>query len=232
MISLNRHFVFIILLCLLPMISFGQDLKSGHIKLEVTLTDGEKNPLSDKTVVVVDQNSDSEYKGKTNEKGKATVQVPKGESYQLVYRAVDGPKRFSTFKIPDRKRLNRYNLKARYSKGRKEVFTLENVYFDTDKATLRESSYDALNDLYKALATNEDMRIEIAGHTDDRGKAEYNKKLSQRRAESVKDYLVNKGISSDRIRAKGYGESEPIASNESEQGRQKNRRTEVRILEE
>ena len=200
-------------------------------KLIIEFTDTEQNPLTNRMLVVTNQGSDDqEFKGKTDENGKVVIRVPKGNQYQVVYRAVDGPVEFQAFKIPDRRGRLTFTFNPQYERVKDRIYTLQDVYFNTDKATLRESSYDALNDLLSAMQTNKTMRVEIAGHTDDRASAEYNKDLSQRRAESVKAYLVENGIAKDRIRAKGYGESEPVASNETEEGRQKNRRVEVRVL--
>ena len=200
-------------------------------KLIIEFTDTEQNPLTNRMLVVTNQGSDDqEFKGKTDENGKVVIRVPKGNQYQVVYRAVDGPVEFQAFEIPDRRGRLTFTFNPQYERVKDRIYTLQDVYFNTDKATLRESSYDALNDLLSAMQTNKAMRVEIAGHTDDRASAEYNKDLSQRRAESVKAYLVENGIAKDRIRAKGYGESEPVASNETEEGRQKNRRVEVRVL--
>jgi len=223
----------LLLLTLAATTGYAQEGSTGgKAKLIITLTDFDGNPLSGKTMVAVNQQADEEYKGETNKQGKVTMKVPKGSQYKVIYRAVNGPKEFRSFKIPDKRGHLTFKFTAQYQEAEDQVYTLENVYFDTDKATLRESSNEALNDLLKALATNPEMRIEIAGHTDDKGAADYNRKLSRKRAESVKQYLVERGIAADRIKAKGYGESKPIASNATAQGRQKNRRTEVRILQE
>jgi outer membrane protein OmpA-like peptidoglycan-associated protein len=74
------------------------------------------------------------------------------------------------------------------------------------------------------------LKIEISGHTDNKGSAEYNKKLSERRAKSVVDYLLAKGISPDRLKYAGYGMERPLVSNEDEEGRKLNRRTEFEII--
>jgi outer membrane protein OmpA-like peptidoglycan-associated protein len=74
------------------------------------------------------------------------------------------------------------------------------------------------------------LKIEISGHTDSKGSADYNKKLSERRAKAVVDYLVAKGVSSDRLRYAGYGMDRPLVSNDDETGRQLNRRTEFEII--
>jgi outer membrane protein OmpA-like peptidoglycan-associated protein len=202
-------------------------------KLIIEFTDPQQNPLSNRMLVVTNQGSDDqEFKGKTDENGKVVIRVPKGNQYQVVYRAVDGPVEFQAFEIPDKRGRLTFTFNPQYDRRVGDrTYTLRDVYFNTDKATLRESSYDALNDLVAAMRTNKAMQVEIAGHTDDRASAKYNRDLSQRRAESVKAYLVENGIAEGRIEAKGYGEAEPVASNETEEGRQKNRRVEVRILE-
>jgi len=107
---------------------------------------------------------------------------------------------------------------------------LRNIYFDFDKATFRDESYSELNKLETMMAQNPGMVIEISGHTDNIGKKAYNLDLSQRRANAVKDFLVNKGIDARRIVAKGYGEERPLASNDDEvEGREINRRVEFQV---
>jgi outer membrane protein OmpA-like peptidoglycan-associated protein len=107
---------------------------------------------------------------------------------------------------------------------------LQNIFFDFDKATLRPESAAELNRLTKLLNDVPTMKIEISGHTDNIGSNQYNKQLSAARAKSVVDYLINKGISAGRLTSVGYGETQPIASNETEEGRQINRRTEFKVL--
>ncbi len=107
---------------------------------------------------------------------------------------------------------------------------LENIYFEFDKADLLSESKLELQLLIDFLKTHPQVVIEVQGHTDDKGEALYNKKLSESRAKSVKDYLINHSIPAQNIVTVGYGDSKPIASNKSEEGRQKNRRTSFLIL--
>lgn len=107
---------------------------------------------------------------------------------------------------------------------------LNNIFYDFDKSTLRNESISELDRVYAMLNSNSTMRIELSSHTDNIGTDEYNQKLSQERAQSVVDYLTGKGIDKSRLVAKGYGESTPIAPNETDEGRQLNRRTEFSIL--
>ena len=107
---------------------------------------------------------------------------------------------------------------------------LRNIFFDTGKSTLRSESYAELGILYQLLSDNPKMRIEISGHTDNKGSAALNKKLSESRAKSVVDYLISKGIDASRLEYKGYGFDMPIAPNDTEAGRQQNRRTEFKVI--
>jgi outer membrane protein OmpA-like peptidoglycan-associated protein len=107
---------------------------------------------------------------------------------------------------------------------------LRNVFYDFDKATLRKESIVELNLLVKILNDYSTMRIELSSHTDNKGAERYNLDLSQRRSQAVMEYLISKGIKANRLQAVGYGFSIPIASNDTEKGRQMNRRTEIKIL--
>ncbi|MFA5669679.1 MAG: OmpA family protein [Balneolaceae bacterium] len=106
---------------------------------------------------------------------------------------------------------------------------LENIYFDTGSATLRNESQQELDRLFEIM-TQSTLVIEIGGYTDNVGSDETNMTLSQARAESVVSYVVNKGISNNRISAKGYGKNDPRANNETAEGRQENRRVEIKVL--
>jgi outer membrane protein OmpA-like peptidoglycan-associated protein len=107
---------------------------------------------------------------------------------------------------------------------------LKNVYFDFDKTTLKEESYPELNKVVAFLQQNPTVEIEIAGHTDYKGSDEYNLNLSQGRCQSVVDYLVSQGVDEYRLTAHGYGESKPIDTNETDEGRANNRRVEFTVL--
>ena len=111
-----------------------------------------------------------------------------------------------------------------------ETFILRNIFFDFDNARLFEESYPELNKLVQYMKENGSVKIEIGGHTDSMGSADYNEALSKTRARNVYDYLISKGIDKNRLSYKGYGESQPIATNETEEGRALNRRTEFKII--
>ena len=110
------------------------------------------------------------------------------------------------------------------------TIVLNNIFYDFDKASLRKESISELDRLTELLKENPSMRIELSSHTDSKGTDEYNVKLSQMRAQAVVDYLKYRSINADRLVAMGYGELKPVATNETDEGRQLNRRTEFKIL--
>ncbi len=126
--------------------------------------------------------------------------------------------------------LNRTIELRRLNVGTTSV--LRNIYFDYDKATFKTESYSDLNKLEAMMRQNSNIHVEISGHTDSFGHWQYNRTLSQKRAEAVKDFLTKKGIDPRRIKAVGYGESKPLASNDDEsEGRELNRRVEFKVLQ-
>ena len=106
------------------------------------------------------------------------------------------------------------------------AIVLEGITFDVNKTTIKPESENTLMKALKTLNTYQDISVEISGHTDSDGSNKKNQKLSEGRAESVKAWLVAKGINADRISTKGYGEDKPISDNKTKEGKQKNRRIE------
>jgi outer membrane protein OmpA-like peptidoglycan-associated protein len=107
---------------------------------------------------------------------------------------------------------------------------LNNIYFDFDRFELKPESYSELDRVVEFLNQNPEIKIEISAHTDASGSDDYNLSLSQKRAQSAVDYIISKGINRERLTAVGYGETKPISDNETEEGRAKNRRVEMRIV--
>lgn len=110
------------------------------------------------------------------------------------------------------------------------VVVLHNVFYSTGLFELEPESRAELNRVYDFLLLNSAIWVEISGHTDNTGTPEHNQELSEQRARSVVEYLVNRGIDTKRMKAAGYGEMNPVADNENEEGRARNRRTELKIL--
>ncbi len=110
-------------------------------------------------------------------------------------------------------------------KGRQKL----NVKFNFDNSTIKKGYYKDINNLVKVMKDYPDLKVVIEGHTDSVGDPAYNKKLSQKRADAVKEYMVAKGIGANRIKALGFGEYRPIASNKTSKGRMENRRVEAAV---
>lgn len=173
-------------------------------------------------------------KGVADINGKFSVLLPEGKDFKMSVFKFNETFDFDTLKIPSIKGLIGFDqqLKIRIVKHYVRTYNLDNLYFDTGKWNIKTESLPPLNALYHALVKNPKMKVEIAGHTDNVGEDVSNMQLSQRRADSVVEWLIAKGINKDRMVAKGYGETAPVASNDIDPGRQKNRRTEVRVIEE
>ncbi len=112
----------------------------------------------------------------------------------------------------------------------KAVIILKGVNFAFDSAELTAKSKDILDEWVGKLKAEPSNKVELAGHCDEKGSVAYNQSLSERRAQSVVDYFVSKGIAANRLKAVGYGKSKPIASNATEEGRAQNRRVELQIF--
>jgi outer membrane protein OmpA-like peptidoglycan-associated protein len=113
----------------------------------------------------------------------------------------------------------------------KAAFAAKNIFFKASSAELTQDSYGALDDVVTLLRENENLKMNIEGHTDSTGSAQLNAKLSQSRADAVKSYLISKGIAASRLQSTGYGSSRPLVSNETVEGRRKNRRVELKLVQ-
>lgn len=225
---------------------------SVFLFLQFTIAVAQKPVPTDKDALltVIAQNSDSTvregeqiffeavkskkmFSGITNDSGRFYLLVPKGDSYNVRYKNFQDSVDYNKFEIPEFKGKVTMTFTLTIEKTSESgSYKLKNVHFDTGKATLRPESFVALNDLAEFLTHKKKIVLEVAGHTDDVGDDEANMKLSQARAETVMKYLTGKGIAKERLTARGYGETQPAATNDSDEGRQLNRRTEVRIIKE
>jgi outer membrane protein OmpA-like peptidoglycan-associated protein len=125
-----------------------------------------------------------------------------------------------------------YELRVPLEKPRKgSTIRLRNVFFEFDRADIKPESEVELLEVVRLLQAHPKWKVEVQGHTDSVGTAMYNQQLSQRRAEAVRQFLIQRGIKAERIQAKGYGSSRPIAPNTTEEGRALNRRTEILFIE-
>ena len=106
---------------------------------------------------------------------------------------------------------------------------MDDVLFDFDKSNVKPEAGAILDRLVAFMNENKDKKVSLAGHTDSVGTEAYNLRLSERRVNSVKDYVVKKGVDTSRISGQGFGESKPIADNKTAEGRSKNRRVEIKV---
>lgn len=194
-------------------------LTSKPVEAEIEIIDNSKGQL----IETVTTNSES---------GKFLLALEAGFNYGISVKAEGYLFHSENFDIP---KLSEYNLvnKVIELKNIKKGSTiaLRNIFFDTGKSTLRPESNTELARLVELMKDVSLLKVEISGHTDNTGSNSINEQLSQDRAQAVVDYLVSKGISKDRLVAMGYGSSIPVASSNSAEGRQQNRRTEFKILE-
>jgi len=151
----------------------------------------------------------------------APVKIKHGETYYLMINYGEGYFKMYPNKTPKGFKVYFYNYWPK-----KKPIILKNVFFDNNSSTLLSNSNTELEKLAVMLNLNKQLNIEIRGHTDNVGKEKDNIILSEKRAKSVVDYLISKGISPKRLFYKGFGSSMPIATNDDEIGRQKNRRVE------
>ena len=170
------------------------------------------------------------YTGISTNNGTFQILLPEGDAYIVLVMGFEMDNTNNIFTVPSNPGPTTGTYTITYELPK--VYTLSNLYFDTGKATIRKDSYESLSNLAELMRRKPLMVIELAGHTDNIGSAESNQKLSEARAQSVKQYLVSKGVPAIRVLAVGYGQTQPIATNDTEYGRQQNRRTEVKILHE
>ena len=163
--------------------------------------------------------------------GHYLISLPAGKNYAIEIESKDHLFQSANVNIPKTDGYHEVKKDIYLDKievGKKMV--LNNIFFDYNKSSLRPESEDELRIVKKFMTQNPTLKVEISGHTDNRGSHEYNMKLSEDRAHVVVDDLVAHGISKDRLIFKGYGEEQPIAPNDTEANMQLNRRTELKII--
>jgi OmpA-OmpF porin, OOP family len=195
--------------------------------LRFFVIDRQKGPIEGIVVSLTSPTGKTYYTEETDKEGFAEVLVPIARTYDLVYLSLGRRNVAAKVQVRNEPRLN---LKLTMRHEREEPtkpFVLDDVQFATGKATIKPDSFPRLDAMVEYMTHKKTARIEISGHTDDAGKKAVNKKLSQQRADAVRDYLVSRGIDADRIKAVGYGDEKPIAPNTTSEGRQRNRRIEA-----
>lgn len=188
------------------------------IEAEIEIVDNEKNEVVTTT--------------RSNKKtGNYLVTLPSGKNYGMAIKS-DGylfySENFDLAEDADFKEVAMNIPMVNISQD--ATIVLNNVFFDFDKSILKSQSYPELARIIKLMKDYKNMKVEISGHTDSKGDFNYNQKLSEGRAKAVVDYLVSLGVAADRMQSKGYSFSKPIATNDTDDGRARNRRVEFKIL--
>lgn len=230
----------ILLLLAVPCYAFvnAQDAKSSAAtssnmaKVDVSVTDMQGKVSKGEVIIFKGETNRKFYTGRSDANGKFSIQLPAGDKYIISVKSLADSTQYGILEIPalepDQFFTDPFVVDIQFEPAR--TYTLDNVHFDVGKATLRPGSTAALEDIVFYMKNKETMKIEISGHTDNVGKDADNLKLSQQRAETIRNYLIKKGVQPARVIAKGYGATQPVADNSTEEGRQLNRRTEVRLL--
>jgi outer membrane protein OmpA-like peptidoglycan-associated protein len=196
------------------------DAKTGQVlEAMIDLIDNDKNEV----LATFKSNSAT---------GKYLVTLPSGKNYGIAVKRDGYLFHSENFNLPDNADYQEFTKDVALKKIEVgSTIILRNIFFDFDKATIRPESANELDRLIKLLNDNPTVKIELGSHTDSKGSDDYNMRLSDSRSKSVVDYLISKGIAAGRLVAKGYGETKPMDTNDTDAGRQNNRRSEFKILE-
>ena len=198
--------------------------------MKLFVVDKDKGPVKGVVIFLTGPDKTKYYTDPTDSEGYAEVLVPVGKTYDITYLSLGRREIAATVPVADEPSQS-VKLTLRYKReGAPKPLVLDGVNFDTAKATLRPESFPRLDTVVDFMVHKQDARVEISGHTDNVGKAKANKTLSEQRAQTCRDYIVSKGIDMKRLDAVGFGDSRPIAPNDNDEGRQKNRRIEAKEL--
>ncbi|MCW3075171.1 MAG: hypothetical protein JWP69_2240 [Flaviaesturariibacter sp.] len=202
------------------------------IQVNVSVMNSKELPLAGEEILFLNKRTHSLLSNRTDAQGKFSIYLNPGENYSIRIQTMTDTVEYSDFETP----LLRKGDQALKSIGidvifePAKVYTLKHVYFDNGKSTIKTTSFKQLDEIAAYMKTRMNEQYEIGGHTDNSGNITDNLTLSEKRAESVRAYLIKKGIDQKRIISKGFGSKYPVAENNSPEGKQKNRRTEVKII--
>ncbi|MGB0430166.1 MAG: OmpA family protein [Bacteroidia bacterium] len=218
-------------LVLLAIAMSNQAYSQQKAPIMALVTNFKDIPQQGEQILFISQKDGKTYKGISNQNGKFNIELPGPAIYEIKIQTIGDDQDYSTIELPKLEEGLQYGrMKLTIKFELPKTFNLDKVLFESGKSTLKASSYAELNELVEIMKLKKNMNIEVAGHTDNVGSDESNLVLSQKRANAVRNYLIKNRIESNRITAIGYGETQPVADNETEEGRKENRRTVVRVL--
>lgn len=186
---------------------YSFELPGIYVYVEGWVLDRDEKEIPDATVRIVGKDGTNERIFARND-GTYFMEVKQGMEYVMMGSAPEHLNQRQTLIVPDEEKSETYYIDFYLPSISKPVL-IENIFYDFDKATLRPESKEALDELIATLEANPNVTIELMAHTDRKGSHEYNNSLSQRRAQSVVNYLIRAGIEPDRLTAKGYGKTTP-----------------------
>jgi hypothetical protein len=197
--------------------------------LKFFVVEKDKGPVKGVVIRLTSSSGAKYHTDETDDDGYGEVLVPVGQDYDVTYLSLGLARGDIVAKLPVTSEPRQtIKLTLRYKRlPPPPPFVLTGVNFDTGKATLRSDSENKLDVVAEFMRLKKSARVEISGHTDNVGNAKNNKALSAKRAEACRGYLISKGIDGSRITAVGHGSERPIAPNDTDEDRQKNRRIEV-----
>jgi outer membrane protein OmpA-like peptidoglycan-associated protein len=198
--------------------------------MKFIVVDKDQGPMRGVVVSLTAPGGTKYYTDETDAEGYAEVLVPVGQKYELAYLSLGRQDVAATVTVTDQPKQT-VKLTLRYKRRPlPPPFVLSGVNFDTAKATIRPESLPRLDLVVEFMKHRKSARVEISGHTDNVGNPKANHTLSERRAEACRDYIISKGIDRGRLDAIGYGDERPLVPNDTDEGRQKNRRIEAKEL--
>ena len=198
--------------------------------MKLFVVDKDKGPVKGVVMFLTGPDKTKYYAEPTDSEGYAEVLVPVGRRYDVTFLSLGRRQIAATVPVEDEPNQS-VKLTLRYKREfAQQPFILAGVNFDTAKATIRPESFSNLDAVVEFMVHKKNARVEISGHTDNVGNAKTNKTLSEKRAQACRNYIVSKGIDKKRLDAIGFGDERPIAPNDTDEGRQKNRRIEAKEL--
>ena len=205
---------------------FGQNF--GYTKTKITLKNEFGIPYQNAKIIL--SSSDTNYLVNINSNGEGIIDIIQGIEFIVTSYINEEKYEFEELIfIKKNKNIFEASIELQLDSYTK-IFEIKNLNFESGKYNIQNRYFKNLENLVLLLKEEINIKIEIAGHTDSIGDNKTNLILSENRSKSVKSYLVTNGIDESRIKCVGYGENQPITNNSSKEGREKNRRIEIRIL--
>jgi outer membrane protein OmpA-like peptidoglycan-associated protein len=221
-----KNYLFFLFFCLVFNQSIGQNFDFTKTKITLKNEFGVPYP----NAIIILSSSDTNYLVNIDNNGEGIIDLVQGTEFTVTSYISEEKFEFDEIIfIEKNKNINQININLQFDLYSK-IFEIKNLNFESGKFNIQKQYFKDLENLVILLREQINIKIEIAGHTDSIGDNKTNIILSNNRAKSIKSYLVKNGILESRIKCVGYGEKQPITNNSTKEGREKNRRIEIRIL--